>query len=577
MCNSMYISILSTACCSLAERFLGRPAHNLQMKSHNFQHVLSWQGKSDPTVPTYYRVLYTDRRNWKTAKQCSDITQLSCNLTDDFKELFTEYSVFVQSFIGNELFNSSVLRFQPYSDTSLGPPEVNVSSCLNCINVTIKLPTPHVRNNEKPLSLIDIYQDLDYDITLKTLDGEHKRPREKITEEIFNTVIEELYPNRNYCVSVMVIAFRSKRSTPSAWKCVTADSVAQQDYHIVTIAGAICFSLMLAGALKCVHAGGYILQNKSLPHMLRLSGLTWSTVSSSGTHDTRKMRAMENLPCEERLKELGLFSLKKRKLRGYLITVCQHLKSGYKQDRGSQDKGQWVQVAPCEVVIRTLAYSRWTLEPEETASVEIIYKEVKKKANESSGGVSDEDDSDDSDSDVISNHDYTRRDMISRVPHSSDTPNVFMQYTTNSTCNDSSSQASENSDADPEDFEEHKTGIEEDKDASSELLSTFSEVNCSYSPRPRNSACFTINLKTVLLGATEENVDSSAALLSSQEDAVDWQCTRAFEPKLLDDTESVQKPRCHNGSHEWQNSFRSSDENDSSDSDMDQKTEYIRR
>ncbi|KAM9300896.1 interferon alpha/beta receptor 2 isoform 3-T6 [Morus bassanus] len=493
----VYISILSTACCSLAERFLGRPAHNLQMKSHNFQHVLSWQGKSDPTVPTYYRVLYTDRRNWKTAKQCSDITQLSCNLTDDFKELFTEYSVFVQSFIGNELFNSSVLRFQPYSDTSLGPPEVNVSSCLNCINVTIKLPTPHVRNNEKPLSLIDIYQDLDYDITLKTLDGEHKRPREKITEEIFNTVIEELYPNRNYCVSVMVIAFRSKRSTPSAWKCVTADSVAQQDYHIVTIAGAICFSLMLAGALKCVHAGGYILQNKSLPHML--------------------------------------------------------------------------------VVIRTLAYSRWTLEPEETASVEIIYKEVKKKANESSGGVSDEDDSDDSDSDVISNHDYTRRDMISRVPHSSDTPNVFMQYTTNSTCNDSSSQASENSDADPEDFEEHKTGIEEDKDASSELLSTFSEVNCSYSPRPRNSACFTINLKTVLLGATEENVDSSAALLSSQEDAVDWQCTRAFEPKLLDDTESVQKPRCHNGSHEWQNSFRSSDENDSSDSDMDQKTEYIRR
>ncbi|NXL02473.1 INRA2 protein, partial [Mesembrinibis cayennensis] len=151
---------------------------------------------------------------------------------------------------------------------SLGPPEVNISSCLNCINVTIKLPTSHFRENGKLLSLIDIYQELDYDITLKTLDGEHRRPREKTTEEIFNTVIEELYPNRNYCVSVTVTASLNKHSIPSAWKCITADSVAQQDYHTGAIAGAICFSLLLAGALKCVHAGGYILQKKSLPHTL---------------------------------------------------------------------------------------------------------------------------------------------------------------------------------------------------------------------------------------------------------------------------------------------------------------------
>ncbi|KFQ20593.1 Interferon alpha/beta receptor 2, partial [Mesitornis unicolor] len=150
----------------------------------------------------------------------------------------------------------------------LGPPEVNISSCLNCINVTIKLPTSHFRDNGKLLSLIDIYKELDYDIILKTLDGEHKRPREKTTEEIFNTVIEELYPNRNYCVSVMVTASINKHSIPSAWKCITADAVAQQDYHIVAIAGAVCFSLMLVGALKCVYAGGYILLNKSLPRTL---------------------------------------------------------------------------------------------------------------------------------------------------------------------------------------------------------------------------------------------------------------------------------------------------------------------
>lgn len=117
--------------------------------------------------------------------------------------------------------------------------------------------------------------------------------------------------------------------------------------------------------------------------------------------------------------------------------------------------------------------------------------------------------------------------------------------------------------------------IEEDN-TSSELLNPFSEVNCNYSSRQRNSACFTINLKTVLLGTSEENVDSSAALLSSQEGPVDWQCTFDFEAKL-DNTESVQKLHCHSSSREWQNSSCSSDESDSSDSDMDQKTEYIRR
>ncbi|NXV18250.1 INRA2 protein, partial [Cepphus grylle] len=150
----------------------------------------------------------------------------------------------------------------------LGPPEVNISSCLNCINVTIKLPTSHLRKNEKLWSLIDIYRELDYGITLKTLDGDHKRPHKKMTEEIFSTVIEELYPNRNYCVSVTVTASLNKNSIPSAWKCITTDSVAQQDYYTVAVAGAICFSLILAGALKCMHAGGYILQKNLLPHSL---------------------------------------------------------------------------------------------------------------------------------------------------------------------------------------------------------------------------------------------------------------------------------------------------------------------
>ncbi|KAJ7418049.1 hypothetical protein WISP_61280 [Willisornis vidua] len=70
-------------------------------------------------------------------------------------------------------------------------------------------------------------------------------------------------------------------------------------------------------------------------------------VGESPEEATKVIRGMEHFWYEERLRELGLFSLEKRRLWGDLVAAYQYLNGAYKKDedrlftRACSDRTQW--------------------------------------------------------------------------------------------------------------------------------------------------------------------------------------------------------------------------------------------
>ncbi|XP_053163895.1 interferon alpha/beta receptor 2 isoform X2 [Hemicordylus capensis] len=261
---------------------------NLKMNAQDFHYILSWEAGNNTETPTYYRVGYTNKgpvcqtspkiqqskssqkdqvksasldkssSEWKMVEECSNITRLFCNLTEEL-DFCSLYIILVQPSTRNG--TNETLLFTPYGDTCITP-QFNISACSNCINVTVKLSS----------SLLKLYQELDYTVSVATTNFLEKRIRNSTKIDSFYEVLENMSLNTNYCISVDVTSSASVgQCTQSPPKCITIGSKDKSGHVTFPALGGVIISLGVALVLLLLYmAGGFCLKEQ-WPEVLEIT------------------------------------------------------------------------------------------------------------------------------------------------------------------------------------------------------------------------------------------------------------------------------------------------------------------
>ncbi|KAF0023301.1 hypothetical protein F2P81_023931 [Scophthalmus maximus] len=151
--------------------------------SVNLRNILQWapgNGTSEDTRFTVQYAIYGDseegskgrRVNWRSVRQCTDITRCWCDLSNETWDQDHGYHARVRA-AGRRASSKWGLpqrRFDPKSDTSLGPPLVSVEVAGNNAIIALKGPMRYDPNNHTAeVSMATVYPQMTYNLSIRNV------------------------------------------------------------------------------------------------------------------------------------------------------------------------------------------------------------------------------------------------------------------------------------------------------------------------------------------------------------------------------------------------------------------------
>uniref|UniRef100_A0A8D0D240 Fibronectin type-III domain-containing protein n=1 Tax=Sander lucioperca TaxID=283035 RepID=A0A8D0D240_SANLU len=237
---------------------------NVSISSFNMEHTLRFLPGLDTPSDTHFTVqIFSFRRNvWRPVAACSQLTAgQPCNLTREFKNPFFHYQARVQAYTATQTSPWTVSgQFQPLSDTVLGPPEVSVSGCGNCLLLHIRVPTTWGQ-------LKDFYRGLILHVQ-RTRDGVQFTLSVPYKEE---HMIAYLQPGVEYCVSVSVTSLSNTNPVSSQPHCAfTSPPPSRSSLHVVfgLLAAFCALGFLVTGLVIYGGQLSYELLRQCLPRTL---------------------------------------------------------------------------------------------------------------------------------------------------------------------------------------------------------------------------------------------------------------------------------------------------------------------
>ncbi|XP_034416744.1 interferon alpha/beta receptor 2-like [Cyclopterus lumpus] len=242
---------------------------SVSISSFNMEHTLSFlPGLGTPSDSrfTVQTVLRLRKKTWRPVAACLKLTAgQTCNLTRAFKDPLNHYQARVQAFTPTQTSNWTMSgQFQPLSDTVLGPPDVSVSGCGNCLLLQLRVPTTN-----GPQQLKQWYRRVVLDVR-RSRDGVQFSLSLPYKEE---NMISYLQPGVEYCVTVVVKSLFNSNCVSSKPCCVFTSPPRSRSslYVVFSLLGAFCLlGFLLIGLVVCAGQLGITLQTQPLHRALSI-------------------------------------------------------------------------------------------------------------------------------------------------------------------------------------------------------------------------------------------------------------------------------------------------------------------